>query len=62
MRTNRFLNKNMWEICSHFFVIFISDRTVWVITKKYIGVDEVSKVSDYFTRHIDPKRVKFAKY
>ncbi len=67
-RSERAYSKIKWDeifkvyISKNFFVIFISDRTVWVITKKYIGMDEVSKVSDYFTRHIDPKRVKFAKY
>jgi len=67
-RSERVYSKVNWDeifkvyISKNFLVIFISDRTMWVIPKKYIGIDDVSKVSNYFTRYVDRKKVRYANY
>ncbi|OPX43417.1 hypothetical protein CLHUN_27620 [Ruminiclostridium hungatei] len=67
-RSERVYSKINWDeifkvyISKDFFFIFISDRTMWVIPKKYIGIDELSKVVHYFTTYVNKKKVRFANY
>lgn len=67
-KSERCLSKIRWDevykvyISKDFLVIFISDRSVWIIPKKYVDYTDVSALVDTFKTNLEKKKVKIAKY